>query len=295
MVHTMDWDMLQVFSAVARTGTLQGASKQLSVDRTTVGRRLGSLERRLGVSLFHRNRDGLTLTDEGHRALEHASRMETEARALLATATPEHEVVGTVRLAATEAMAPFLVEHGLLQLVERHPGLCLELLGGNQRLDLTKGEADLALRLDPLRGADLKARCVNRSRVAVFASRGYLSARGPVKSISALAGHRVVLPGGELAGLPEGRWLAAQRGVVPVFVSNSFPALVMAGKKGHGLVAVTTSWAAREPELQHLFDVPNLPPRATWLVSSVAASKRPAVAAVAKFISEQFALATRPA
>lgn len=45
----MEWDILKIVIAVARTGTLQGASRELAVDRTTVGRQLLAMERRLGA------------------------------------------------------------------------------------------------------------------------------------------------------------------------------------------------------------------------------------------------------
>jgi DNA-binding transcriptional LysR family regulator len=287
----MNWDMVQVFCAVARTGSLQGASKQLHVDRTTVGRRVAALEKQLGVSLFHRGREGLSLTPQGHRALAHATHMDTAARALSATATPEHEVVGTVRLAVTEAMGPFLVEQGLLSLAARHPGLRIELHGGNRRLDLATGEADLAVRLDPLKGAQLRARCLNRAPVALFGSKDYLALHRPLKSPAGLSGHRVLLPGGELAGLPEAKWLSSQRGVTPAFVSNSPPALMAAAKQGLGLIAVTALWGEREPALVRLFDVPRLPPRALWLVATAASARRPACVAVSQRLVELFSKA----
>jgi DNA-binding transcriptional LysR family regulator len=276
----MEWDSLEVFSAVARTGSLQGASRLLGVDRTTVGRRLGALEARLQSALVTRTRDGLTLTPAGRRALAHAEAMASSARAFFAAAAPEDDVTGVVRLAVTEAMAPFVIEQGLAELTERHPNLTLELHGGNRRLDLATGEADLALRVDPLRGAELRARCISRSSVALFASRGYLGSRS-VKTPSQLAGHAVLLPGGELAGLPEARWLSAQPGVKPALVSNSLPALIAAAKQGRGIVPLTSAWGDREAELTRLFDVPRLAPRALWLVSTRAGARRPALRAVA--------------
>jgi DNA-binding transcriptional LysR family regulator len=253
----MEWDSLEVFSAVARTGSLQGASRLLGVDRTTVGRRLGALEARLQSALVTRTRDGLTLTPAGRRALAHAEAMASSARAFFAAA----------------------------ELTERHPNLTLELHGGNRRLDLATGEADLALRVDPLRGAELRARCISRSSVALFASRGYLGSRS-VKTPSQLAGHAVLLPGGELAGLPEARWLSAQPGVKPALVSNSLPA-----KQGRGIVPLTSAWGDREAELTRLLDVPRLAPRALWLVSTRAGARRPALRAVADALVAVFSKA----
>jgi DNA-binding transcriptional LysR family regulator len=284
----MHWDSLEVFTAVARAGSLQTAARALGVDRTTVGRRLSALEARLGSPLFLRSREGLALTPSGQRALTHAQAMEAAARAFVTTASPEDDVVGLVRLAVTEALAPFVVEQGLVALTERHPRLSLEVHGGNRRLDLASGEADLALRVDPLRGAELRARCISRSSVALYAARGYLGTRS-VKTPAHLAGHRVLVPGGELAGLPEARWLRAQEGVEVTLSSNSLPALLAAAKRGHGIVPLTAAWGDREAELVRLFPVPRLPERALWLVSTIAGAKRPAVRAVIEGLAALFA------
>ena len=288
----MNWDDVQIFLAVARSGQLQGAGEALGVDRTTVGRRLLALEQRLGSPLFTRTRTGLQLTPAGQAAAARAARMEVEARALASETAPPTQITGLVRLAVTEALAPFLIEQGLLSISARHPGLRLEVLAGNRRLDLSTGEADLALRLDPLKGATLRARCLVRSPISLYASASYLVRRGRPRSARQLKAHAALIPAGELAPLPEGRWLAEQAGEV-AFSSNSLPALVAAANAGVGVVALSAAWGDREPGLERLFDVPGLPPRAMWLVSSAASAKRPACVTVIEHLVERFSLQSR--
>lgn len=283
----MSWDEVRIFLAVARSGQLQSAAALLGVDRTTVARRLDALAHRLGTPLFHRSRGrGLSLTPAGERARLHAMRMESEARALIAETAPPTAITGVVRLAVTEALAPYLVEQGLLSIADTHPGLHIELLASNRRVDLGMGEADLALRLDPVRGAGLRVRCIDRSVIAVFASRDYVARHGAPKSPRQTKGHAALIPGGELAALPEGRWLSAQPSVAVVFTSNSLPALVAAARAGRGLIALSASWGAREPNLVRLFDVPKIPARAMWLVSTEASAKRPASVVVMRHLLE---------
>lgn len=283
------WDEVRIFLAVARNGQLQAAAAQLGLDRTTVARRLDALAQRLGTPLFRRTRQGIALTPAGERARLHATRMENESRALIAETAPPTAITGVVRLAVTEALAPFLVEQGLLTITDAHPGLRIELLAGSRRVDLTMGDADLALRLDPVRGAGLRVRCVDRSVIALFASREYVARHGAPKSPRQTKGHAVLIPAGELAGLPEGRWLSAQPGVTVAFASNSLPALVAAARAGRGLLALSASWGAREPELVRLFDVPKIPARAMWLVSTEETAKRPATAVVMRFLLDHLA------
>jgi len=281
-MHTMNWDDLQSFVAVARAGHFLGASARLGVDRTTIGRRVSALEVHLGAPLFLRTRGGLRLTPAGEQTLVLAAQMEQAAGAIAAQREAQQQVKGLVRVALTEALGPFVIDQGLLSLKEEHPGLELELLAGSRRLDLGLGEADVGLRFDPLRGATLRARCVSRTAIGVYASPAYLRQRGVPKSARQLGGHDVLLPAAELSALPEARWLKRQPGTRVALASNSLPSLLAAALGGHGLVTLTDTWGAREPRLERLFAVPGLPPRALWLVTTAEGARRPAIAAVTR-------------
>jgi DNA-binding transcriptional LysR family regulator len=65
----LDWDLLRVFLAVARTGRISAAAPGLGVEHTTVGRRLAALEADLGVALFYRTGAGYRLNPTGRAGL----------------------------------------------------------------------------------------------------------------------------------------------------------------------------------------------------------------------------------
>src|SRR5438045_3830054 len=97
------WDDVRFFLEVSRARTLAGAARKLGVDYTTVGRRIGSLERELGAKLFERTPDGLVPTEAAEALRPSAERMEAagldlELRALGA----DRRLSGAVRLASTE-------------------------------------------------------------------------------------------------------------------------------------------------------------------------------------------------
>ena len=58
----MDWDDLRLVLAVTREGTLSGAARRLNVTHSTVFRRLGAIEEKIGARLFERFRDGYAPT-----------------------------------------------------------------------------------------------------------------------------------------------------------------------------------------------------------------------------------------
>jgi DNA-binding transcriptional LysR family regulator len=269
---------------------LHDAGARLGVDRSTVSRRLTLLERRLGTRFFARTRDGLRPTAAAERVRPFVEKMAADVADVEQAALSETgEASGVVRVATTEAMATLLVNGGLLALREQHPKLLVELLSSNQPVDLLRGEADVALRVSPLRHASLRVRCVARLKVGLFAAPSYLEGRGRPTTPTALCGHDVIIPAGDLAKLPEARWLAARTGVRVVFRSNSIPALLSAAARGLGVVPLTAAWADLDRRLERFQLIEELPARAVWLVTPSAAGTRVAVRVVADRIAAIFA------
>jgi DNA-binding transcriptional LysR family regulator len=288
----MDWDDVRVLLLLLRGSSLHEAARKLGVDRSTVSRRVAALEASLGSRLMVRTRDGMRPTASAERMRAHAERMEAEAHALeLAAKARQERAAGVVRVATTEALASFLVSEGLLDLREHHPELVVELLGGNRPVDLSRGEADVAVRLAPLKDASLRVRCVAKMGIGLFASASYVRARGAPRTPAQLRGHDLLLPAGDLSQLPEAKWLAARPQSRIVFRSSSMPALVAAAVAGHGIAAMTLVWGDREPGLERLMVIDDLPKRPVWLVTHAAASTREPIKVVADRIAALFARA----
>ena len=82
--HSLNWDDLKYFLAVARSGTLRGGADSIEVNHTTLTRRLSVMEERVGSRLFDRSKQGLVLTQLGEELLPHAQRVEEEMAAAAA-------------------------------------------------------------------------------------------------------------------------------------------------------------------------------------------------------------------
>jgi DNA-binding transcriptional LysR family regulator len=277
----VEWDDVRVLLALLRAKNLHAAGVRLGLDASTVSRRLSSVEARVGARLFVRTREGLRPTATAERLRPHAEGMEAEATAVLqAVRLGEERPSAVVRVATTDAFARILVTEGLLGVHREYPDVVVELLSGNQPVDLARGDADIALRLAALRQASLRARCVAKMGVGLFASEEYVRARGAVRGPAALGGHDVLLPVGELARLPEARWLAARADLRVAFRSNSMPALVAAAVDGHGLVPLPLGWGDSEPALRRALVLDAVPVRKLWLVTHEASSESLAVGIV---------------
>jgi len=282
----MEWSDVRAFLLLLETGNLRDAGKRLGVDRSTVSRRLSELERALGTRLFARTRDGLKPTAAAGRLRPLAERMANDAAEFEQQArASEARAVGTVRVATTEAIATFLVDRGLLATVEHQPDLRIELIAGNAPVDLLRGDADMAVRVSPLRHESLRVRRVARLPIALFASASYVERRGRPATPSALRGHDVLVPGGDLKQLPEARWLESRPGVRVVFRTNSMPSLLSAAVSGLGIVPVATGWGDSNERLVRLQLIEGVPARTVWVVTPPITATRAAVRAVADRVS----------
>ncbi|MCC6872668.1 MAG: LysR family transcriptional regulator [Sandaracinaceae bacterium] len=268
-MSSLDWNDLKYAIAVAETGTLTAAARRLRVSQPTAGRRIAALERALGVPLFLRASHGLVPTPAGLRLLESMGALARELDAIEHGGLSDPSALrGTVRLAATEATTQSLLERALPELRARHPDIVCELHTSNAVADLSKGQADLAVRLVKPEPADLVARKVGSVVYSLYASAEYLARRGADRATGSLAGHDVVVPSGELAGGPEAQWLGADlRGGSPSVRINSVLALARAAASGMGLVVLATTIGGVYPGLRSAAALREIPARSIYLVT----------------------------
>jgi len=244
-----DWEDIRTFLAVTRAGTLAAAGRVLGVDYTTVGRRVRALERELGITLFEHVRDRYVLTEAAEGLREAAERMEEGALALERRALgADRTLSGLLKVATTDALAQILVLPTLRTLHERHPDIRILLLTGGARLDITRREADLAVRyVRPDRG-ELVSRRIARVAAAFYASREYLARHPTPARRGSLRGQDVIgVEGGARSWsqpLPDGR---------DVLRANNMSALVQAAALGLGIGALHCWMADERLELVRLW------------------------------------------
>ena len=143
-----NWDDLRVFLAVARAGSLSGAARSLGVNHSTVFRRIAGLEETLGVRLFERMPNGYALTPAGSETLGIVERIEDKVATIDRTVTGQDlRLSGSVHITATDMLALWLLPDHLAQFRVIYPRIEIGVAVGNQSLDLSRREADIALRI----------------------------------------------------------------------------------------------------------------------------------------------------
>lgn len=174
-----DWNRARAFLVTAEEGSLSAAARALGMAQPTLGRQVDALETELGVILFERVGRRLVLTSAGEGLLAHAREMGAAASRMSLAATGEsQELEGRVCVTATEAFAAFVLPEILMTVRERHPGIQVEVEASNERRDLLRREADIAIRnVRPIE-PELIAKKIRDMQGHLYAATSYLERGG---------------------------------------------------------------------------------------------------------------------
>lgn len=240
----MDWEKLRLFHAVAEAGSFTEAAKRLHQSQPALSRQIQALETSLGAALFHRHARGLALTHEGEQLLEAArfvaERIDSVERSILATRTRPS---GELRITTTVSFgSTWLIKH-VRDFLDLYPDISINLLLADDDIDLSKREADVALRFHEPKQADLIQKHLADTRHVLCASPQYLEKYGEPKTAQDLDNHRLVTYG---AFAPEPirdvNWLLtvgrAGPPRTPILAVNNLYALMQAVEEGVGIGSV---------------------------------------------------------
>lgn len=243
----VDWDGLRYFLAVARAGTLSGAARELRVEHTTIARRIDALERELGAKLFLRNPRGYVATAVGEALVEATEGMSVEVDRVVRLARGQDvEMEGTVRVATADLLATHVVVPALPALLRAHERLRVEIVSDTRQHDLSRREADLALRLGASTDERLIARKLGRLGFGLYTAHAK-RLRVNLRSAAYVAFDESVGP------LPHDEWLAAHAPQARIVLrANRQHTLIEAVRQGLGIGILPCVAADGDPSLARL-------------------------------------------
>jgi len=254
-----DWGDLKVFIAVARAGSTLAAARDLGVNQTTVARRIAALEDALGARLFDRHQDGYRLSECGRQILAQAERVEVEAETLgHLVAQRRRDLSGVLRVTTPEIFANFWLTPWLAAFMDQYPEIQVEVVATDQRLDLVRGEADIAVRAGAMpTDPGLVVRRLSDYHWTLCCGRSYAEKYGVPSSADALNDHFVIGSDGPLSRLAPHAWLAqnaprAKRRSTCSSVAN----MIAAVKAGHGVGFLPNTVLMVETDLVECFPLP---------------------------------------
>lgn len=199
----MEWSDLPIFLAIARAGTLGGASRKLGQTQPTMGRRLKALEAAVGHALFQRTSDGFVLTEEGQAMLAHAERMEEEALAIgRELAGADQSLQGMLRLSCSDWFGVTLLAPLLAEFAALHPRVVVELLTDHRIYSLPRREADLVFRILPFDEPEVVSRRLMTIRYGLFCKAG-----APHPMAGDGRGSPLIVMDAAFGGMPDVAWV----------------------------------------------------------------------------------------
>lgn len=247
--ESLVWDDVRLFLALCRQPTLAAAAQQLRVDASTVSRRLAALEESLAASLFDRGRDGIAPTEAAEALLPIAEEIEQSmARFSNVADGLERDAAGTVRVTCPPDVAEVVLVPLLGELLQRYPRLRVTLDPAEALRDLTRREADLALRVVRPASGDLVMTRLTSARWLLAGAPELARRIGTLRDFSQVPW---IACGERLAAVPAARWLEQHvKHADPILRSDSLSVQLAAVKSGVGVALVP------EPSAVHYGLVP---------------------------------------
>jgi DNA-binding transcriptional LysR family regulator len=249
---SFEWDDLRYVLAVANAKSLAGAARALGVNHTTVLRRVSAFEKRLGLRLFERLATGYVLTAGGEELIATARHIDDTVTALERTlAGQDLRLSGAVRITTTDTLMGSVLPGILAEFREAYPGIQVEVAVSNLMLNLSKRDADVAIRPAKDPPETLVGRRVAKVAFAIYASRAYIAQHGKIADkISDLRKQQWIAPDDSLAGTSVAQWMRAELPDVDVSLrADSLVAMRQAAQAGLGLAALPCYLGDTSPDL----------------------------------------------
>lgn len=235
------------------------AAKILGCNQTTVARRIAALEEALGEKLFEKTAGGYRLTEVGSAMVQNAERVEAEVDGFgRMIAQRSRKLLGMIRVTTNDVLADCLLTPWLREFTQRFPVVQVETVITDRQLDLSRGEADIALRAVTAHGAPdgegLVVRRLATGKWGVYAAKSYAAEHGLPKTPDQMVSHPIIAGTGELARFdPVFLKEAKAKGAVIRQASSSILNIAGAIRSGLGVGGIPCMLGELDPELQLCF------------------------------------------
>lgn len=242
----IDWDKVRLFHTVAAAGSFTEGARRLKLSQPALSRQIIALEDMLDAKLFHRHARGLALTNEGEQLLATAERMADEIeRTRSSIEATRNRPTGEIKLTTTVSFGSSWLPRHLADFLDLYPDIHISLILSDEVRDLSRHEADCAIRFQKPHQADLIQRPLATIRHLLCASPAYLEAHGEPQTAEDLSHHRLIAYGPEAPSyLRSVNWAlelghAGQPRIPALSINNSF-GILQAVEAGAGIAALPT-------------------------------------------------------
>jgi DNA-binding transcriptional LysR family regulator len=268
------WDDFRLIKAIAEARSLPAAAELIGLNHSTVFRRLGQIEESLGTRLFERHRSGYVPTPAGEEMAVLAERLETDIAGFTRRlAGREILPAGELRVTTNDTLLVELLTPLFAAFMRQCPDIKLDVLLGNQALNLSKRDADVAIRATDNPPENLIGRRAAKIGWALYGrsvdfpdstpqaeeslrDRSWISLGdqfGAFKVVQhvqkIVPAERVIYKINTVLGLTEAVEAGIGIGYLPCFIADKRPALHRLGPPQAGYAA--DLWLLTHPDLRH--------------------------------------------
>ncbi|WOE33071.1 MULTISPECIES: LysR family transcriptional regulator [unclassified Acinetobacter] len=281
----VDWDHLRFFLTLARAKTLTNTARLMTVEHSTVSRRIQALETALGKQLFKREASGYELTAEGLILLPQVEQME---QAFAQIDISKHPLQGRVRIGAPEGFGTAFLTRLLAEFSQHYPLLTIDLIPVPKTIKLSHREADIVISIDrPKSGPYIITRLSNYC-LKLYGSESYLANNALISNINDLTQHRFIDYIDDL--VYSSALYSLARLPVPLsacFRSNSILAQQIAVSAGAGLAILPCFLAHNKAELKTVLSDQICFTHTFWMLTLVDLQHEPKIKLVWNFLRKQ--------
>lgn len=184
---------LVTFLAVARLGSFTAAGSTLGINHSTVSRRIGDLEKKVGGKILSRGDAGWVVTELGSGLVDIAERVELLGQELdaVSKAKDAQKLNGVVRLAAPDAFTTFLAIPALAKLQKSEPRLLVEIMTATQQVRQRRSGVDVEIVVGEPRVNRARSYKILDYQLKLYATEEYLRRESIPASLDDLRTHRL--------------------------------------------------------------------------------------------------------
>ena len=263
-----NWNDLESFIILSRSGKLNLAAKKLKIEPTTISRRILRLEEKLDVKLFYRSNNQYILTDDGTRLIIFAEKIESEILSINEEFTNKDvNLTGVVRISLPEGLGIEIFTKYLKEFYKEHRDLEIELLADTKARSLSNKEVDISITLSRPKKGKLVSWKLSDYVIQLYGSKEYFTKNTMIGNLENLTDHKFISYVDDLVDYPELNYLHDSFNNIKIlFRSNNLQVQLNAVKEGIGIAFLHNFIAKKEKNL-----IPILPKkikitREYWIV-----------------------------
>ncbi|WP_286261759.1 LysR family transcriptional regulator [Thalassotalea atypica] len=269
----MNWDDIKIFLEVARTERLSEAANRLSIDTSTVSRRLHKLEEQLATQLFERTTEGHRLTKDGAQLVSSARRMEQDAQYAFDNIKQNNaDNSGKVRIGVTEAFGNYFIAPKLVNLSKQAPNIQIDLLHFSRDVKISRNEAEIAIAVEKPKSTSMIVTKLTDYKLQLYANKKIAATIDQHAGVQTLSQYNWVSYVDTLLFTRELSYIKdlsenVNNEIKPKFQSTSIVSQFSAIKSGLGIGVLPCFLGDTDPELVKIFSNNVNIERSFWLVT----------------------------